>query len=234
MHASGRNSGVIHAGIYYSTNSLKAKFWKEGNRRLIQYCTDNNLDLLKCGKFIVASNEDELSHLYEIYHQGIKNGINISLMSRKEAMMREPLLRGYGEDVIFSPNTSVANPVQVITWLSNELNTKHRDYWTQFYNQNSLVFMNTKNSDTNIVITADSRFEGKYLINCGGQQAHSIAEQFGFGQKYMPLPVKGNYLISNRKMNDVIYFSDDIFICFGSFTFRDINFSYVYWKFYKQ
>ena len=142
MHASGRNSGVIHAGIYYSTDSLKAKFWREGNRRLVQYWSDNKLDILKWGKFIVASNEEELGHLYEIYHQGIKNGINISLMSRKEALMREPLLRGYGEDVIFSPNTSVANPVQVIKWLSEELKTKYRDYWIQFYDQNSLIFIN--------------------------------------------------------------------------------------------
>jgi len=113
-HTSGRNSGVIHAGIYYASDSLKARFSRIGNERLTKYCVDNNLSLNKCGKFIVASNEREYKELYDIYNQGLANNIDVRLMTRKEAQKKEPLLTGYGEDVIWSPNTSTADSGQVI------------------------------------------------------------------------------------------------------------------------
>ena len=86
LHTSGRNSGVIHAGIYYSTNTFKAKFCKEGNKRLTKYCINNGLDINQCGKFIVASNPKEYGELYNIYKQGIRNGIEIKLMTKAQAL----------------------------------------------------------------------------------------------------------------------------------------------------
>src|SRR5690625_1745961 len=65
-HSSGRNSGVLHAGFYYTANSLKAKFTREGNEEMTKYCEDNNLKINKCGKLIVATNEEELKGLREL------------------------------------------------------------------------------------------------------------------------------------------------------------------------
>jgi (S)-2-hydroxyglutarate dehydrogenase len=59
-HASGRNSGVVHAGIYYPGDSLKAKFCIEGSRRLLDYVDENKLPILKCGKVIVATKPENL------------------------------------------------------------------------------------------------------------------------------------------------------------------------------
>ena len=164
---------------------------------------DNKLDLVRWGKFIVASNQDEMARLHEIFEQGIKNGIDIKLMPRSEALKKEPLMKGYGDAVIYSPNTSVGNPVKVIQWISYELQEKYGNYCTQFYNQNGLIFEGIKQGDKTSVTTNDSRFETKYLINCAGQQSLSIAQQFAFGPKYIAIPVKGNYLISNRVMNEI-------------------------------
>ena len=58
-HASGRNSGVLHAGFYYSAESLKANFTKEGNRLLTKYCLDNKLSINRCGKVVVTKNNQE-------------------------------------------------------------------------------------------------------------------------------------------------------------------------------
>ncbi|CAI2370949.1 unnamed protein product [Moneuplotes crassus] len=204
LHASGRNSGVIHAGIYYSTDSMKAKFCREGNRAMTQYCKDNHLDFNNCGKFIVASNEREYQELYSIYKQGIENGIDIQLMSRTEAMKREPLLRGYGEEVIWSPSTSVANPRQVIKCLSNEIREKYGKYCSQFYNTEILKLEKSNQKDCIEVASKDFLFESKYLINCTGQQALGISKKFLFSNFYNMLPVKGNYLISDMNCSDYV------------------------------
>ena len=197
IHTSVRNSGVIHAGIYYSTDSLKAKFWKEGNRRLTKYWIDYHLHLNRCGKFIVASNQQEYEQLYQIYSQGISNGIDIQLMRRSEAMKLEPLLRGYGEDVIWSPSTSVADPKQVLNCISKELDTKYGNYCSQFYDLDIRKIEKENNGDKIEVVTPNELFESKYLINCTGQNSLPIAKSFGFADSYKSIPIKGNYLISD-------------------------------------
>lgn len=195
MHTSGRNSGVIHAGIYYSSDSLKAKFCKVGNQRLTKYCIDNKVDILKCGKFIVASNEKEYEYMYEIFNQGIANGIDVQLMSREQAQKKEPLLRGYGQDVIWSPTTSVANSKQLISKISDEL--KSKPTCSQFYDVEILKIDRTIKGDQIEIATKDFLFESKYLINWAGQHALDIANKFQIGLDYKMLPVKGNYLISD-------------------------------------
>src|ERR1700758_1649138 len=66
LHASGRNSGVLHAGFYYSADSLKARFTRAGNIALTGYCVEKKLSLNRCGKLVVARNEQELSQLDEL------------------------------------------------------------------------------------------------------------------------------------------------------------------------
>jgi len=67
LHTTGRNSGVLHAGFYYSTDSLKAKFCRLGNKAWTDYCDENKLPIRKCGKLVVAKNEKELEYLHELY-----------------------------------------------------------------------------------------------------------------------------------------------------------------------
>lgn len=211
-HTSGRNSGVIHAGIlylltflgiYYASDSLKAKFCRQGNQLLTKYCIDNNIPLNNCGKFIVAADEKQYEQLFDIYNQGIKNGINVQLMSREQALKKEPLLRGFGNEVIWSPNTSVANSKQLIKCVSEEIKTKHGDYCTQFYGVELLKMEKITKGDQIELVTKDDLFESRYLINCTGQQSLDVAQKFGFGNLYEALPVKGNYLISNEPMPEV-------------------------------
>jgi len=69
-HASGRNSGVLHAGFYYTADSLKAKLCRDGNFAWSQYCEENNLTLNQCGKLVVARSRDELNGLDELHRRG--------------------------------------------------------------------------------------------------------------------------------------------------------------------
>ena len=74
-HASGRNSGVLHAGFYYSTESLKAKFCRLGCQAWHEFAEENKIPLLKCGKLVTARNESEMEYLYDLYKQGQTNKV---------------------------------------------------------------------------------------------------------------------------------------------------------------
>ena len=80
-HASGRNSGVLHAGFYYTKDSLKARFTKEGNGELKKFCEENGLKINRCGKVVVALDEEELKVLYELEKRAKANGVEVALIS---------------------------------------------------------------------------------------------------------------------------------------------------------
>lgn len=77
LHASGRNSGVLHAGFYYTADSMKAKFTHEGNMEMQAYCDEKGLAINKCGKLVVAQNEDELEGLNELLRRGQANSVEL-------------------------------------------------------------------------------------------------------------------------------------------------------------
>ena len=83
LHASGRNSGVLHAGFYYSSNSLKARFSREGNRSMTEYCLSKKLKINQCGKLVVAKNEGELNKLNDLFERGKINKVDLKKISEK-------------------------------------------------------------------------------------------------------------------------------------------------------
>src|SRR5258708_5876969 len=102
LHASGRNSGVLHAGFYYTADSLKARFTRDGNRQLRDYCRAQGLRLNACGKLVVTTTEEELVGLDELIRRGRANGVELSEVSVKEAAELEPMARTV-ERALWSP-----------------------------------------------------------------------------------------------------------------------------------
>ena len=90
LHASSRNSGVLHAGFYYTADSFKARFTREGNQRLTEYCETKKIKLKKCGKLVVAQNESELVWLDELMIRAKNNGVPLKSISVKETRSIEP------------------------------------------------------------------------------------------------------------------------------------------------
>src|SRR5436309_12377894 len=90
LHASGRNSGVIHAGFYYTADSLKAKFTRDGNRMLLQYCEEKKIPVNKCGKLVVAKDETELPQLDELLRRGKANSVVLESITAADAVKIEP------------------------------------------------------------------------------------------------------------------------------------------------
>ena len=112
-HASGRNSGVLHAGFYYTADSLKARFCREGNQALRHYISQKKIRINRCGKLVVTQNESEISYLVELYKRGQRNEVDLHLITAKEAGQIESRVRTV-DQALWSPNTATADPIEVI------------------------------------------------------------------------------------------------------------------------
>jgi len=188
LHASGRNSGVLHAGFYYTADSLKARFTRDGNRLLTEYCEEKNITLNKCGKLVVAKNKSEDEMLDELMRRGENNGVELEMLDIKQAQDIEPKVKTL-QRAIFSPNTSTADPGEVIRAFEADAKSEGIEiHYDQAY----------VSGTNNCVNTTSNKYNAKYVINCAGLYADHIAKQFGFSQDYAILPFKGLYLKSDE------------------------------------
>ncbi len=184
-HASGRNSGVLHAGVYYTPDTFKAKFCVEGNRRMKEYCREKGLPLLETGKVIVTREASELSVLEELARRGRANGIELMEIGTQELKEIEPHAKTY-EKALFSPNTSVVDPIKILQALENEVSSSGRvviRYNTAFIGL----------SRGRSVATTIGRVTFNRMINAAGAYSDFVAQAFGTGCEYRILPFKGTY-----------------------------------------
>lgn len=112
IHQSGKNSGVIHCGIYYTPGSLKAKLCVEGLDLSYKYCNEKNIPYKKCGKIIVAVEKKELPQLEKLYQRGLENGVkDLKILDSKQIKEVEPYCEGVS--AILSPNTGIVDWAEV-------------------------------------------------------------------------------------------------------------------------
>lgn len=185
-HSSGRNSGVLHAGFYYTADSLKAKFTREGNQLMREYCYANNLKINECKKVVVAKDESELASLFELEKRGHTNGVDVKLITADELKAIDPnaLTHKYA---LYSPTTATVDPVEVNQAIRNELQKK-----------GVLIFFNEaykKKLDSNTIQTSSGKiFSAERIINAAGLYADKIAKDFNFSKDFTIIPFKGIYL----------------------------------------
>ena len=122
-HASGRNSGVLHAGFYYTADSLKAQFTVTGNRVMKQYCCQHSIPINLCGKLVVAQNEKELEQLYELERRGKRNGAKVEIIDEYKASEIEPNVRTF-KKALHSPDTASVDPKLVCAALRKDLSAQ--------------------------------------------------------------------------------------------------------------
>ena len=188
LHASGRNSGVLHAGFYYTADSLKAKLCRDGNAAWRSYCEENNLTLNHCGKLVVARNAEELIGLDELYRRGQNNGVELEMISAEAANEIEPNIYTF-ERALWSPTTSTVNPQEVVQSMQQKI-TKQG---VSILNNTAYVAKNN-----NELVSSNGNFSPGYLINAAGLYADKIAKDYGFSEDYKILPFKGLYLYANN------------------------------------
>ncbi|THF74900.1 L-2-hydroxyglutarate oxidase [Cohnella fermenti] len=193
LHASGRNSGVLHSGFYYSADSLKARFTREGNLAMTAYCEENGLKLNRCGKVVVATSGEELAGLDELKRRGDRNGVELIPIDEKHLFMIEPNARTV-EKALFCPTTSTVDPIEVCRALKREIVRQGVDI---------LFSCPFKGHRDRTVYAGNDTIEARYLVNSAGLYADAIAKQYGFGGDYTIIPFKGIYMKYKKNKTDI-------------------------------
>ncbi len=194
MHSSGRNSGVLHAGFYYTSDSLKAKFTKEGNKRLKEFCKEHSLKINECQKVVVAQNEKELEGLLELKRRGDKNGVLLGWIDEESLSKEFPEVKTY-KKALLSPTTATVDPKEV---------TKKFEEAAKNLGVN--ILLNTKylhRIGTNTVLTNQGAIKYNILINAAGLYADKIAKDFDCAKDYVIIPFKGIYLKDSKNAIDL-------------------------------
>ena len=187
QHSSGRNSGVLHAGIYYEPGSLKSKVCVSGATRLKEWMIDRGLSIKKCGKLIIPQKAELDPQLDNLFNRGKENGALISFVNAREIEKIVPEANITSGRGLWSPNTSVVNPLDVINQLKKEL-----------IEAGVKIITSAKNWTLNRIgsqITVDQNIQINfgYLINSAGLYADQVAQKFDVGNDYKIIPFKGIY-----------------------------------------
>ncbi|MCX7121099.1 MAG: L-2-hydroxyglutarate oxidase [Gammaproteobacteria bacterium] len=201
LHASGRNSGVLHAGIYYASDSLKAQFCLSGNLKMQRYCEENKLPLNRCGKIIVAKDESELPTLQLLYERAIANGAKVDLVDEKQLTDIEPWAKTT-ENALYSHATAVVDPKKIVDHLYQTLNASKK---VRFLFNTKFITLKNKNT----VVTNRGNIDFQSTINAAGAYADTVAHEFGLAQSLLMIPFKGIYrklrADQNYRVNGNIY-----------------------------
>lgn len=183
FHASGRNSGVIHAGFYYSPETLKARLTRRGNVLLHAFCEEEGVGLNRCGKLVVAQGGRDLVALDELASRAAANGVPVELVDDLQARDIEPLARTYAR-ALWSPTTSSADPAGVLSALAQRVRRRGGEVHT-----GTPVLSATPKE----LVTRSGAIGVGHVVNCAGLQADRVAAQFGMCDDYVVLPFKGLY-----------------------------------------
>lgn len=226
VHASGRNSGVLHSGIYYEPNTLKAKLCTKGHTLLKNYILDNNLPLNQCGKVVVCPDEKSVTTLNTIHSRAKQNGVNIKQIDELELKQLEPLAKTTGNKALWVPDTAVFDPKSILNQLLNSLTANKVEVLfnsliTNFDVKNCQVKVKNKTTHNYININYG------HLFNTAGLFADEIAQKFDLNQ-YTILPFKGIYHYINNSakfdLQKLIYPTPNIDLPFlGVHITKNIN-----------
>ncbi len=194
MHTSGRNSGVLHAGIYYKPNSLKAKICVSGAQRLKNWIKEKKINLNECGKLIVPTRINLDGQLEVLAERGKANGAKVEFLDKSQIQELVPEANPPTERGLWSPNTAVVKPIKVIKKMEEDLHTKG----VRFLNS-SLEW--TLKGDNQIIFSNKNKISFGQVINCAGLQADKISHTFGIGKNYFLMPFKGVYYEIKNESN---------------------------------
>src|SRR3989440_2760504 len=186
LHQTGRNSGVIHSGIYYKPGSFKAKFAREGSRTMVEFCQQHGIDHDICGKVIVATEQHELPLLEKLFQRGIENGLNVSKLSADQVKAIEPHVHAIAG--IKVPTTGIVNYRSVAL-----------KYAELIKEQGGAIQMGTRveqilhRERETLLETNQGAFQTRFLINCAGLHSDRVARMADADPRAKIVPFRGEY-----------------------------------------
>lgn len=203
LHASGRNSGVLHSGIYYEKDSLKAKFCLEGAKAMAAYCDEHRLPIHRTGKVIIPLKKEDAPILNKLYKRALDNGAKVNLITVDELKIIEPQANLENGHALFSPETSVVDPKAIVLHLYRDLLGKKN---VNFYFEAICSAIDIKQKK---VFIGYQEIAYGYLFNTAGLYADRVAKACGLDDRYIIIPFKGVYAelstTSSLQINHLIY-----------------------------
>ena len=185
-HQTGRNSGVLHTGIYYKPGSLKARTCREGKRAVEAFCEREQIAYRICGKVIVAIDESENGRLQNLYERGRANGVDCRIIDRKQLAELEP--HAAGIRAIHVPEAGIVDYRQVVGRLAERVEERDGKVVTR-----ARVLGIKQTGDRIIVRSEAGDFEASYLVNCAGLHSDRMARLSGSRPKARIIPFRGEY-----------------------------------------
>lgn len=193
----GNNSGVIHSGVYYKKDSLKAKFCRQGLKDSIDFCLKQNIPFEQCGKLIVASDNKQLQYMQDIFKKCQENKIPAKILNAQQLTNIEPNIKGVG--AIFVKSTAIVNYQQITIKMIKKFSSLGGKYLlqekvTNLVEKNKFIEITSKN---NI-------FYSKYLITCAGIMADKIIKLLNIAVDFKIIPFRGEYYKLNTSHKNII------------------------------
>jgi len=197
-HQTGRNSGVIHSGIYYKPGSFKAKLCVEGRRLAWKYCESKGIEYKQVGKLIVATEESELGRLQDLWERGQQNGVEgLQMLDAKGVAEREPHCRGI--KAIFSPVTGIVDWGRV----SRSYATDGMEAGADFFLGHQVTSIARRGGVT-VLSTPKGEIQAKSVITCGGVYSDRLAKMTGGDRDPKIVPFRGDYLILKSSKSHLV------------------------------
>jgi L-2-hydroxyglutarate oxidase len=197
MHQTGRNSGVIHAGVYYAPGSLKAEFCREGNIATKAFCAEQVIPYEEPGKLLVATNDRELERLSGLIIRCSENRIPFEVLTAQQLKAAEPNISGVG--AVLVPSTGIVS-YAAITRRLVELTVQDGGE-VRF---NSAVVKIEEQEDRVTLQTGKERFDGRFLVSCAGLMADRVVSMMGLRPEFRIIPFRGEYYQLKPQHNRIV------------------------------
>lgn len=196
-HQTGRNSGVIHAGVYYQPGSLKAQYCREGLQRTMQYCQQNGIAYHQCGKLLVATNQLEMERMTALFERCKLNELQPEMLSQAQLQEREPNVAGLG--AFFVKDTGIVD----YPALTSHFVHSFRELGGRITFGEEVKDLSETQQDVEIV-TQQRTYHSDFLVNCAGVHADQLIRMMGIDVDFQILPFRGEYYLLPPKYNDIV------------------------------
>ena len=185
-HQTGRNSGVLHSGIYYKPGSLKAKNCREGKLAMEEFCRAEGVPFELCGKVIVALSEEELPRLDAIHERGQANGVRCEMIDRVRLLELEPHVAGLR--ALHVPETGIVDYPLVCVRLAERIREAGGEIKLA-----TAAKRFRRDGSAEIVETLSGDFAGRQVVNCAGLYSDRVAALAGADPEAKIVPFRGEY-----------------------------------------
>lgn len=196
MHASGRNSGVLHSGINQKPGSFKAQMCLNGNQLARQFCKKHNVQMEECGTLVVAKNKNEESILEILLRNGSQVGVEgLRIIDGEELKAHEPNVIGF--KALFSPYGAIVDSIAFVKAVAKEAVSHGVEF---------VMGAEVKAISKDAIHTTYGEFETGHIINCAGLYADVIAHMMRVEMPYTIIPFRGDYAkIQHHTIHSMVY-----------------------------